>query len=1222
MSLLEAVQKGQVEDVRRLLADGADANALHEGHLGENFSALYSAAGSGKLELCRILLDAGADPKAPVVFKPKGGGAAVNADLPPDRGMQPLHVSSLNGHLEVVRFLLERGVDPAALAYEDGYKTTKVTALHLALSRADRGGSQIEVARLLHEKGCPMDLRHASLLGELPVVQRLLESNPDVNEPDEKGYAALHLASKYGHAEVVRVLLAAGADPKKSMDPELNRGKIGMKYPPLQAACSSGRADVVQLLLDAGVDVNVLACPEGGYSDRDTRTALHVACAAGHEAVVRLLLANGADTAVLSGYRVVRTIVAAGPEDTSGETALHAAARGGSAAIVRLLAKEFGMDVNAQGEFGCRPLHVAVTHSRLDAARPGVPGGAPPLLGRKLALRLRHAPLLAGDLLDRIRKERIPVLQLLVDAGANVNHGLVAGRPTPLFSAAQAGNVPLVRLLLAAKADPNPPAIKGSFGRQGGTVLSVGTRSLDPDLVKALLDAGADPNAADEDGGTPLLELSLLGIKPAVRDVALLLLERGADAAAKARDGSTPLLMLFRSGRGAFDSETARSLAGEFVRRGAGQTPLAAAAQKGKMDEVACARTAARPRRLSSRFEFTLRSISVYLLGVEADGVASGALPPPGPPPARDSGGALAGVPGGVFAAAAFAIKAGRVDLVSKAADWLVACVDSGLEGDFAALGRTAEAEDQPECAALAAGGARVAALLSGKKGEGAADGAGESPAPANGDTALIAACRAGLRGTALRLAAAAAGSVDERNGAGETALFHCVRLGRPMLDVALLLIQRGADLTLRVGTGASRMLLTAAFKLISILDATADASLRAELKGAAKVRDVFISYGHHPPEVANFTRRLRDELERRRITCWMDEMKPSGIEAGTEWRDAIGEGVKAAQAVVFVASRHSCKSDWCMRELARARDLGRRIYPVWREKVELQDQLKGYLLPFAFTDFSEDALFERDLPAFVESLQQTIDASSSGSGGEKSAEAASAAALLAMPEARCKVGDASDHLVLWCSPKDAAFARVVVLGLRDRGVSCWVDCLAPVAVDGAHARGAPPGSDSDAEVETAAAAAAAVASCAAFVPLLSPASIAEHADELRSRLQLASQHRRPLRPAALQDFAVPASLEYSLAQSPGFCFLTEETSTFFPSLDLLVASLPRPADVAPAAAAPAQALGQHGAAAAVARVASGASKDRQMAAELAACEEQLRAARRETAELEAETVA
>eukprot|EP00741_Cyanophora_paradoxa_P014352 tig00000190_g13843.t1 len=77
--------------------------------------------------------------------------------------------------------------------------------------------------------------------------------------------------------------------------------------------------------------------------------------------------------------------------------------------------------------------------------------------------------------------------------------------------------------------------------------------------------------------------------------------------------------------------------------------------------------------------------------------------------------------------------------------------------------------------------------------------------------------------------------------------------------------------------------------------------------------------YGHRPPEVAAFALRLRDRLQADGITelshafsaAKLDEMAPTGIEAGTEWREKIGAGIRAARAVLFVASPHSVASDW-----------------------------------------------------------------------------------------------------------------------------------------------------------------------------------------------------------------------------------------------------------------------------------------------------------------------
>ena len=61
----------------------------------DNRTPLHESSREGHLEVTRLLLDRGGDPKA------KG-----------DTGYTPLHLSSHNGHLEVTRLLLERGADP------------------------------------------------------------------------------------------------------------------------------------------------------------------------------------------------------------------------------------------------------------------------------------------------------------------------------------------------------------------------------------------------------------------------------------------------------------------------------------------------------------------------------------------------------------------------------------------------------------------------------------------------------------------------------------------------------------------------------------------------------------------------------------------------------------------------------------------------------------------------------------------------------------------------------------------------------------------------------------------------------------------------------------------------------------------------------------------------------------------------------------------------------
>lgn len=92
------------------------------------------------------------------------------------------------------------------------------------------------------------------------------------------GFQALHFASKHGHTDIVRTLLAA-------RDADANT-KGTYDIAPLHFAADEGHADVVRILLAANVDVNA--------SSEDGITALHLAAARGRRDVVKTLLSVSA----------------------------------------------------------------------------------------------------------------------------------------------------------------------------------------------------------------------------------------------------------------------------------------------------------------------------------------------------------------------------------------------------------------------------------------------------------------------------------------------------------------------------------------------------------------------------------------------------------------------------------------------------------------------------------------------------------------------------------------------------------------------------------------------------------------------------------------------------------------------------------------------------------------------------------------------------------------
>ncbi len=211
--------RGVVEQVGRLLDDGADANATDE----RGITPLHAATRSAQirdedvLPLVRKLLAAGADPRAALP-------ADVDVGLVQgEAGMTALHFlvvmrGRADERCEAVRLLIEAGADPNARTARAGQ-----TPLHLCHY------GEVGVTSLLVDAGGDPGARtiaerYGDLPGTTPLhtaaysathVAALLESSRiDVNAVDAEGLTALHRAVIGNAVEVVDALLRAGADPK------------------------------------------------------------------------------------------------------------------------------------------------------------------------------------------------------------------------------------------------------------------------------------------------------------------------------------------------------------------------------------------------------------------------------------------------------------------------------------------------------------------------------------------------------------------------------------------------------------------------------------------------------------------------------------------------------------------------------------------------------------------------------------------------------------------------------------------------------------------------------------------------------------------------------------------------------------------------------------------------------------------------------------------------
>eukprot|EP00741_Cyanophora_paradoxa_P007292 tig00001098_g7053.t1 len=764
--------------------------------------------------------------------------------------------------------------------------------------------------------------------------------------------------------------------------------------------------------------------------------------------------------------------------DVAGKAPLHLAAACGSLDALRAVL-DAGADVEClDGGTGETPLHAAAGALQAGAVRLLLERGADARaedLGRATPLLRCGAALLERPL---PRKDG--------GGGLNAEPGEVTEEGWRLAAAMRASALDAVDALLAAGADVN-----AARGADGATLLVLAAASeagRDPGFLGALLDRGADVNAAaapkagagageDEardrgrgagrgrrDGGvrgTALAVVAGLSTKEGVAlplELVQFLLSRGADPNAGPRS-ARPIAAAadqVRTDAAVLQAllEAGASLDAEvpsFLWKGPPALSLLAT-ESAAARECLLRGEAARLSAPGAPRPAIERALGANPLLEEGRRRDAAMLP-------------TTGLPFGLLAAAFVSAIEGRNDLTALALDLLLCCEGPLRERDFllfaSPMARTIPSKEETE------------RLLRGVKG----------------------ACRLGFRLTALRLARAApAPALDEPDAEGRTPLHHAVAFGPEMLDVCGALFDRGAELTARA------------------LDATRDAAFRRALKERAALRQVFISYGHKPPEVAAFAARLRDRLEADGVMCWMDEMKATGIQAGTEWREEIGRGLRAAKAVVFVASPHSCGSDWCMLELSRARDLGKALAPVWRLRSELDPRAATLLAGLHIADFTTDELFESGYPDFLAGLRAALSAAGAveSEGGPEEA----ARALLARPHARCDPA-AGPFCLLWCTPEDAPRMHPVLDAAAASGVRCFVDCS-----DG------PPGAE----------ASAALAACSAFVPLLSPSSASSPA--LALRLQAAAARSVPVRPLVLSGVQVPFALEYSLAQTRGFPLL------------------------------------------------------------------------------------
>ncbi|XP_077989315.1 death-associated protein kinase 1-like [Glandiceps talaboti] len=297
-----------------------------------------------------------------------------------------------------------------------------------------------------------MAIFHAIEDGNFSGIRELVENLASF-DPDQKnkhGETAVHLASGYGHMEILKYLKVKGA----GIDMKDKHGDNAVYW-----AARQGQVDVIQYLQEQECPIN--------EQNKSGETPLHVAGRYGQTEAVEYLCSIGADTDI---------------QDKDGETTLHCAAWHGYCGIVQSLCN-VACGTNIQNKDGETPLLCAAVRGHLEIV---------------------HCLTEAGALLDEtdkhghsalhlaVRRHHDHIVQYLCDAGCRLDVQDKYGE-TALHLACRDGSLAILQILHQSGCHIDMP------NKHGVTPMMVAARHGYLEGVRYLCFAGADMDAKNED---------------------------------------------------------------------------------------------------------------------------------------------------------------------------------------------------------------------------------------------------------------------------------------------------------------------------------------------------------------------------------------------------------------------------------------------------------------------------------------------------------------------------------------------------------------------------------------------------------------------------------------------------------------------------------------------------------------------------------------------------